>query len=237
MFRVIIRGWNCEKYLGKCLRSLIKQSCPDWKATVILDAPEDGSVKLAKAYSKKEPRISVFVNKTRVGVAANILTGITKAGPDDEDIVIIYDSDDELTHDALETVLHYYNKDSKLLLTYGSYLRTDKHRRTKTSKAYKHGRPVRKQRWHASHLKSFKYKLFKHYKSGWLKDDNGNWFQGASDVALMLPLIEMAGFDRTKHIHKIIYKWNYTKHKTRGHVQKRNKDMIYKRKPVERVEV
>ena len=234
-FRVIIRGHNCQDYLHHCLKALIKQTFPKWKATVILDAPKDDSVSIAKKYARRDKRIKVFVNKKRLGVAANIWKGIALAEAKDEDVIAIYDSDDRLSKDALETVAKEYAKNPKLLITYGSFWRTDKKKKTKTSKPYNKRKNIRKQPWHGSHLKTFKHKLYKHYKKEWLQDKNGNWYQAASDIALMFPLFEMAGFDRTKHIKKCIYKWNRTPYKTRGHEQARNKKELRKRKPVRRL--
>lgn len=234
-FKVIIRGRNCKAYIHDCLNALLKQTYGNWSATIILDAPEDESYKTVKEYEKNK-QIKIFLNKKRKGVAANIYKGIKLACAEDEDVIVIYDADDELTKDALATVAKAY-KNNKILATYGSYWRFDIKRKTKTSKPYNKNKPIRKQKWHGSHLKTFKYKLYKHLPKEYLKDSNGEWYQAASDLALMIPLLELAGLDRTKHIKKCIYKWRRTPFKTRGHLQKRCKKEIYKKKPLQRVKI
>jgi len=236
-FQVIIRGYNCEKFLSACLNSLLKQTHTNWIATIILDTSTDKSFKIAKRYAKKDKRINVFINKKRMGVAYNIVKGLKLANPLDSDIVAIYDSDDELYPKSFEIANKEYVKNPKLLLTYGSFWRMDKRRTTKTSKkGYKKGIPVRKQPWHGSHLKTFMFKAFKHVPESCFKDNNGKWLQAASDLALMFPLFEIVGFDRTKHIKALTYKWRRTCYKTRGHEQWKNMRMLRKRKPLERIE-
>jgi len=70
------------------------------------------------------------------------------------------------------------------------------------------------------------------------KDEKGDWLEAASDLALMMPLMELAGLDRCKYIRKPIYEWrdNYsgsTAFKLQKHCTK-----IIRRKPkMERIEV
>lgn len=235
-FRVVIRGRNCQVYLRDCLDSLIKQTYSTWKATIVLDAPQDGSLQIAQKYARRDRRISVHVNKKHIGVAANVWKGIFLTNANDEDVIAILDADDELYINALEIVAKEFAKNPKLLATYGSYWRFDMKKRTKTSRPYKKNKPVRKQTWHGSHLKTFKFKLMKHVPKECLKDSKGEWYQAASDLALMIPILELAGLDRAKHISRCIYKWRRTPYKTRGHLQLRNKREIRKKKPLKRVE-
>ena len=235
-FQVIIRGRNCKKYLSACLKSLRAQSYTNWLATVVLDAPTDGSkVKYA------DKRIRVHVNKKRLGVTANIWRGLKYAEAEPEDVIAILDADDELYKSALKLVAKTYEKRPKLLATYGSYYRTDLKRRTRTSKPY-NKKSVRKQPWHGSHLKTFKYKLMEHFPKSYLKDSKGKWYQASSDIALMIPILELAGLDRTKHIHRCIYKWRKTPQtifaNAKGRkLQLKNKKEIMAKKPLKRVKL
>jgi glycosyltransferase involved in cell wall biosynthesis len=211
-----------------------KQTFTNWEAFIILDAPTDKSASIAEKYVRKNPKFHLKVNKKQVGVAANIWNGVKFAIPKPKEIIAWLDGDDLLRREALETVRRVYLKYPKTLITHGSFYRIDKKCRTKTSKPHKKDKPVRKQPWRASHLKTFKGVLWQYYQKDWLKDDNGNWLQAASDLAMMFPLIEIAGLDRVKFIRKVLYDWRYTSHKTRGHVQRRNMLMLRKRMPVKR---
>jgi len=167
------------------------------------------------------------------------------AAPSDNDIIAIVDADDTIIPTALEIVNKEYVKNHNLQLTYGSFWRMDKKRRTKTSKRYKNNVSVRKQDWHGSHLKTFKYKLFTTISVDYFKykkkSNHVVWFEAASDIALMLPLFDLIGVDRykthTKFIRKEIYHWRKTPLKTRGHDQFRCKKIAKKKKPLERLEV
>jgi cellulose synthase/poly-beta-1,6-N-acetylglucosamine synthase-like glycosyltransferase len=239
-FQVIIRGYNCKKYLADCLESLIAQVYTNWKATLILDHPKDGSVKVAYKYASKDPRITLYVNKKRKGLACNMWRGMKYAKADDEDVFAWLDADDELPKLALKMVAHEYEKREELLVTHGSYKHLGKRGRTRMSRAYRKGTPIREQKWRGSHLKTFKAKMFKHFKKRYLKDKNKKWYMASSDVALMIPILEMAGLKRIKFIKKITYKWRPTpdtiyKDKEGKALQLKNKKEILKKKPLKRV--
>jgi len=234
-FQVIIRGYNCQKYLSACLKSLISQSHTNWIATVVLDAPKDGSESIACKYADKDKRIQVYVNSKRLGLAANIWRGMKYAEPNPEDVIVWLDADDELYEYSLKKVAKAYDKNPELLVTHGSYYRQDLKRRTKMSREYKKGISVRNQSWRGSHLKTFKYKLMEHFPKEYLKDKKGKWYMASSDVALMIPILELAGLDRVKFIRKCIYKWRKTSQATNVKLQLRNKKDIMSKKPLKRM--
>ena len=211
-FRLLIRGRNCKLYIRKCLDSILKQSYSHWKAYIQLDDPRDRSEVFAKRYADKYDNIELVVKKKNRGVAYRTYHGIHAMKPADEEVIAIVDADDTIPKNALKTEAKVYESRPDLLATYGSYWRQDKKKVTKTSQKYKSRKQLRKV-WHGSHLKTFKYKLFKHLKKSAFKDDNGKWLQAASDLALMIPLIEMAGLKRTKYIRKITYYYYYRKQK------------------------
>ncbi len=238
-FQIIIRGRNCKKYISDCLKSLRGQSYANWLATVILDAPTDGSESIACRYATLDSRICVYVNKKHKGVAANMWHGMKLADAGPEDVIAWLDADDELPGGALKIVAKAYEKKPELLATHGSYWRMDLKRRTKMSRAY--NKSVRKESWRGSHLKTFKHKLMEHFPKKYLKDKRGKWYQASSDVALMIPVLELAGLDRVKFIRKYTYKWRMTssaiyKDKTGAKLQLKNKREIMAKKPLRRVE-
>ena len=245
-YHFIIRGYNCAPYIKECLNSILAQTHRDWVATVCLDAPTDNSYEKAIKFTK-DRRIKVYRNRKRLGVAGNLIETIQLAAPSNDDVLVIVDADDRIIPRALEIVNNEYCKNKYLQLTYGSYWRMNFKRRTKTSKPYKNNKSVRKQSCHGSHLKTVKYSLFKHIPIDYFKKiekgtDNVVWFNAASDIALVLPLWDLIGVDRykthTKWIKKPIYIYRgKTFPKIRGSDQFKNKKLIYKKKPLERLEV
>lgn len=57
---VIIPIYGVEKYIGKCLKSLIEQSYGNLEVLVINDGTKDNSALIAKTYAEKDKRIKVF---------------------------------------------------------------------------------------------------------------------------------------------------------------------------------
>ena len=64
-----------------------------------------------------------------------------------------------------------------------------------------------------SHLRTFRAGLFHRIAEqdpgyACLKDDAGRWLTSAVDVALMCPLLEMAGFARARFADRVLYHYN-----------------------------
>ena len=57
---VIIPIYGVEKYIGKCLESLIEQSYGNLEILVINDGSKDNGALIAKSYAEKDSRIKVF---------------------------------------------------------------------------------------------------------------------------------------------------------------------------------
>ena len=126
--------------------------------------------------------------------------------PDDR-IVASLDGDDWLgPPNALCTVARYFAKGA--MVTYGSFMFADG-RKGCPSGAYHPGADIRATPWKATHLKCFRAGLFKRIKHEHLKLPSGEWLPHARDLALMFPLIEMAGPSMVAHVSEAIYVYNY----------------------------
>lgn len=223
MYFILIRGRNCEKYIEKCFNSLYHQTYQNWRAMVVLDAPEDNSYK--KALPFEANKIYIHLNESHKGLCQNMWHGINlikeQLYPQPEDVICVVDADDALDVRALEIVNKHYERKG-CLVTHGSYIKHSKSRKTKISKPYPAGVKVRRSKWRGSHLKTFKFKLWEHFPKKYLQDDNGNWGEAASDLGLMFTIMELAGLKNVRHISKPIYHWrDDTKFKTNGSLQKR----------------
>lgn len=60
---IIISNYNTEKYLSRCLDSLIKQTFKDIEVIVIDDGSKDNSVDVIKKYKEKDKRIKLIQQK------------------------------------------------------------------------------------------------------------------------------------------------------------------------------
>ena len=87
---VIIPVYNVEKYLAKCLDSLINQTLKDIEIICINDGSTDKSLEILNDYSLKDKRIRIFSQHNQgPSIARNL--GIAKA---EGEYIIFVDSDD-----------------------------------------------------------------------------------------------------------------------------------------------
>ncbi len=200
MFRIVVVGWKAEQYIERCLTSIKYQTVQDWTACVVLDPSEDRTVELAKRFSIIDPRIKVIANNRQVYAISNIICSIMEQYPENEDIIVTVDSDDWMSRpDALEIVKRYYDNNSELLMTHGSWVSyPDSSVQTNncpyTEADWSVG--IRKVAWRASHLRTFKYRVFKHVNYNDLRGPGGEYAKVAGDLALTFPMLELSGAKR-----------------------------------------
>lgn len=214
MIRIVVTGWHAENYINKCLTSIEKQTFQHWTCCVVLDPSSDKTYENAKKH--ESGKIKIIKNETRNYAIKNIVTSINTINPNDEDIIVLIDADDWLAHNySLQIVNNQYNEQSNLLLTHGSWeAYPNKNAITNngayTKQDFMNGiRRVSLGSWRGSHLKTFKYKIYKRINQNRdFKDINGNWLKSSYDLSIMLPILEMAGFDRIKFIPHVIYVYN-----------------------------
>lgn len=96
---VIIPVYNVEKYLSKCLKSVINQTLKDIEIICVEDCSSDNSCNILESYSTKDPRIKVFYNETNRGLSYTRNRGIQEASGE---YIQFLDSDDYLDLDALD---------------------------------------------------------------------------------------------------------------------------------------
>lgn len=210
MFKVVLTGWSAEKYIDKCLESLFSQTYHNWEAQLILDPSEDTSyMKAAKWCGSK---LNVCLNGSRKLALNNVVNAINLLSPHDEDVIVLIDADDWLSGiDSLDIINSYYEKYSNLQVTHGSWLPYPNEYADTNNEPYTKvdfDNNFRKLPWRASHLKTFKYKIWKQIKNEDLRDELGNYIRYAWDLAIMWPLLELSGFDRVKFIPEKVYVYN-----------------------------
>jgi len=234
-FEVIMRARNAEKYIQKAIGSLVAQDYPYWHCVIALDAPTDRTLDAVLAYTVPQDKFTIKWQEKQVGLTKNLLDAVDFAKPEPDTVLALEDGDDWLRHDALSIVAHQYHKHPETLLTHGSYIKESKGARTKTSRPYPPDCNVRNVRWHASHLKTFKSKLFYRVPIDYMKH-HGDWFPVASDVAIMLPMIEIAGLDRCRFVREAIYYYRDKTPYTCNHdLQRKCEAIIRAKKPLSRI--
>lgn len=56
---VIVPVYNVEKYIGRCIESIQKQTLTDWELILVDDCSPDNSIEIIQEYEKKDSRIIV----------------------------------------------------------------------------------------------------------------------------------------------------------------------------------
>lgn len=98
---VIIPVYNVEKYLKKCLDSIICQTLNDIEIICVNDGSTDASLSILEEYAKNDQRIKVISQKNQgVSVARN--TGIENSSAD---YIMFVDSDDSIAPETCEQSL------------------------------------------------------------------------------------------------------------------------------------
>ena len=99
-FSVIIPIYNVEKYLSRCIESIIKQTYSSYEIILVNDGSTDNSLLIAEEYRNKYSNISV-INKKNGGLSDARNAGLSIAKGK---YVIFLDSDDGLEKEALKKI-------------------------------------------------------------------------------------------------------------------------------------
>jgi hypothetical protein len=159
------------------------------------------SVKSQKGASFEHVYIEAGDQNPRLCQPENVYNVVSNLAKDV--ICVALDGDDYLAHDhVLERVQKMH--DDGAWVTYGSF-------------EYADGRPgfarkyattnYRQEEWAATHLKSWRAALYHRIQLADLKDTGGAWMDRAQDLALMFPLLEMAG-SRVTFCSEVLYVYN-----------------------------
>lgn len=104
---IVIPVYNKEKYISKCIESVIAQTYEDLEILVIDDGSIDNSYHIIKNFAKKDKRIK-SIQQVNSGVGAARNKGILNAKGR---YILFLDADDALAKDYVETLMRYQKYD------------------------------------------------------------------------------------------------------------------------------
>ena len=96
---VIIPVYNVEKYIKRCLDSLLNQTFKDFEVVVVNDATPDQSMVFVEDFLKKWEKVTIVEHEKNMGLMWTRRTGYQAAKGD---YFVFLDSDDWLPDNALE---------------------------------------------------------------------------------------------------------------------------------------
>lgn len=197
-FVFIIPYRNVKTFIKDCYESILAQKYKNWIAIFCDDSSDDNTSSMIP----KNDNFFLKFNSKRITALPNIHRGIIESNLHDEDIICILDGDDFLIRtDALDILNSLYQDET--LLTYGQYIWPNGqlgHCKSYTKEEFDN---LRTGGYWASHMRTFKYKLYKELlvqdpELSCYKNSKGEFYTITYDVAIMTPLMEIAGLDRIK---------------------------------------
>ncbi len=99
MISVIVPVYNVEKYLPRCIDSILAQTFTDFELLLIDDGSEDNSGNICDEYAKTDDRIRVY-HKNNGGVSSARNKGIESSNGK---YLLFVDSDDYISNDYLSS--------------------------------------------------------------------------------------------------------------------------------------
>ena len=123
LFNIIVPVFNSEKYIKKCLNSIIKQTYKNYQVNVIDDCSTDYSYELALEICNRYENFDISKNPRKLGALNNInkLLSLNIKEPS-KTINILVDGDDYLYSGDVLDILYEKYINTNCLITYGSHL-------------------------------------------------------------------------------------------------------------------
>ena len=114
---IILPIYNVEKYLDRCINSIINQSYQNLEIILVDDGSLDGCPKLCDQWGKKDKRIKV-IHKENEGLGMARNTGINHATGD---YICFFDSDDFIDTNTIRDVLKVVDKTKADIVSFGYF--------------------------------------------------------------------------------------------------------------------
>jgi glycosyltransferase involved in cell wall biosynthesis len=241
--KVVVNCGPCEPYIHKCLDSLTAQTYRHWKAFVTVDPAGDRTYDRAMEAAANDHRISVVQNLTRQFSMHNLVEAVRRSQASADDVIVCLDGDDWFATDKALAVIAATYARFDCWLTYGSFVTDRPDARGRFGgrwPAYPPGTTsFRHSRWLATAVRTWKKWLWDLIDDRDLRDDDGHYFRVTEDQAVMLPMLEMSGTDRARHIPMPLAVYNrsnpYNSGKWMLAEMTRNGDILTRRPPYPRL--
>ena len=210
-FNIIVPFYNCKPWILKCLKSIYNQKYSNFRCFIIDDMSTDNSSKIIKDFIADKNNFKLISNTDKKYALANIAYILNEEQHCPEDVNIILDGDDWFSSYNVLSYLNSIYVEKECLMTYGTYVYYPLGTMGVEPSEYPanviKNNLFRKDKWRASHLRTFKHLLWNNLDMEDLKDEQGEYYKTAYDQVLMLPLLEMSS-EKSHYIDKIMHVYN-----------------------------
>ena len=210
-FVVVIPSYNNGAWYKKNLDSVCMQDYSNFRIIYIDDASTDNTSSLVSQYIESCPlkkKFTLLKNQQRTYKMANLFYAIHSCT--DDEIVVELDGDDWLADATVLKKLNLIYQNPQIWLTYGNYQEFPSGGIggyvAEIPKDIIENNLFRSFQWVTGHLRTYYSWLFKLIKQEHLLYKN-QFVQVVADVAIMLPMLEMAG-ERFKYNNQVFYIYN-----------------------------
>ena len=215
-FHIVSTQRNAGTHVLGCLNSVEYQKYPKhgYRHLVIDDDSTDDTPTIIEKWCTHHPghNVDLVKRSRRRGGTWNTLDGIRQAGS--ESIVVELNGDDWLPDPGVLSFLNKVYQDPEVWMTYNT-------QRESTGvipfqlpppREVRRIRGYRDHPWAASHLHTFRRRLFDHVPEEIMIDpDTGEHWVSADDIALYLWMLELAG-NHARHLWRITCLYNFHEH-------------------------
>ena len=199
-FKIVIPSYNNEKWYEYNLASILNQTYTNYEVLYIDDKSTDNTYQLVVDVVGDLPNWKVVTNNQNMRRGYNLSPYnplIIDFMEDDQDILLFVDGDDWLYDENVLAKLNDLYNDREYWMTYGKFVcyptgaighpqNTDYPTHVHSTNNY------RKDTWRASHLRTFRWHLYKQIKrEDLIYTKTGEFYYHAEDLATSFPCLEM----------------------------------------------
>lgn len=238
---IIIPFYNASAFIEKSMMSALTQKYENFKVIFIDDASTDDS------WSKlphDDPRAVCIKNESNLTALPNIHNAIMEhCKPND--IVVLLDGDDWLPNNkVLQHINEFYCR-TNCWIMYGQATWSTGQKGFASQYSPEEFLHLRKTAFKISHIRTFRAGLYQKIKEqdvdfSCMKDKDGKWYRMTYDVAIMFPIMEMAGLDKIRYNDKPLYIYNFenpiSDHRVNQQLQWDIHKEISNKKPFKKIE-
>ena len=203
-FKIVSPSYNNEKWVDIHTDSILEQTYDNYEVLYINDCSTDNTLDKVEKLVGNNSKFKIISNEKNMGATHNYIN-IDDFMDDDEEIIVHLDGDDWLAvPNVLEELNTFYNEND-FWMTYGGFVVWNGGEETKLpypqnteydSFVHKYNM-YRKDLWRASHLRTFKWFLFKNIdKKDFVSKIDNKLYWHASDLSWSYPALEMCPTDK-----------------------------------------
>ncbi len=226
---VFIPQRNAASFVEKCLDSVLEQDYKDLGIIFIDDSSEDNTVDLALNKLNGRADVVFKINNSRQPKIISIKQAVSEICVNPKSAIFWLDGDDWLMEKTAISEMMSCHEEYDIVWSQFYHKGLQKTGCCGPLQGGDH----RKNLWRSSAMRSFKKHLFDRIEDHSFRNGS-EYLESAIDMAMMFPMIEMAGREKCYYLDRVFYFYNTTPncmHGTRqGAITQKNNEMIVRGK-------